>query len=415
MGTHTPTTLLTLTLPDELAARRPAMDIFVDTVVLDILRELYVGWDNPLMPLGVAVGRLSKCSRSLRELLQQDNNTLREAAEDYKKLRRKTNLQMHYGLSCKRLDDSDAKALARLFTAVSQDSSLLTDDEVTVGNLVHLSVDNRNIGDVGLAALAHALALANGALPSLHWVTSVMGLLSNNEIGKIDLIAQAEASAGEAPEPWAVHVDQASGRTFYHNPITEVTQWCHPGGAVVNLTHLFLSTNNIGDAGLTAFATKLRNGTLGNLVGLHLNNNHIGDAGMTALAGAIAGGSLRALVELCLSDNKIGDAGWTEFSRSIASDALGSLVKLVINNNAIGDGGLVSFAEAVRRGSLSKLQHLYFAKNRIGDVGVTSLAGALAGGALANLRMLTVADNDVGNAGVTALASALAGGAKLYT
>ena len=58
-------------------------------------------------------------------------------------------------------------------------------------------------------------------------------------------------------------------------------------GTLSHLTHLNLYSNQIGDAGLTSFATALGKEALPSLPNLNLNGNKIGNAGMVSLAGAI--------------------------------------------------------------------------------------------------------------------------------
>eukprot|EP00966_Prymnesium_polylepis_P100742 2333325-Prymnesium_polylepis.1 len=65
-------------------------------------------------------------------------------------------------------------------------------------------------------------------------------------------------------------------------------------------------------------------GSMGSLQRLGLSSNKIGDTGMTAFADAIKptaenpSGALANLKELWLGSNQIGDAGMIEFSRQIA-------------------------------------------------------------------------------------------------
>ena len=73
------------------------------------------------------------------------------------------------------------------------------------------------------------------------------------------------------------------------------------------------SSNNIGDAGMVAFAHALKpnrmcpTGALSNLAELQLGDiNRMGDAGVTALAGAIASGALASLRTLYVPCGPLG-------------------------------------------------------------------------------------------------------------
>ena len=89
---------------------------------------------------------------------------------------------------------------------------------------------------------------------------------------------------------------------------------------------LQLGGNQIGDAGLAAFAKAVESGALPALEQLELTLNKIGDVGLSALASACASGALPralpALQILQLSGNNIGDAGLTALADACASGAL---------------------------------------------------------------------------------------------
>ena len=52
--------------------------------------------------------------------------------------------------------------------------------------------------------------------------------------------------------------------------------------------------------------------------------------------------------ELWLRDNNIGDAGLTAFAKAVESGALAQLTRLDLDYNSIGDAGLTAFAEAIK-------------------------------------------------------------------
>ena len=179
--------------------------------------------------------------------------------------------------------------------------------------------------------------------------------------------------------------------------------WCLVArGSLGKLKELGLEGNQIGDAGMIAFADAIKvtpenpMGALGKLQTLNLRWNQIGDEGMKAFSDAIAIGSLGNLVDLRLSGNKIGDAGMMPFADAIKptaknpSGALAKLGTLILNSNQIGDDGIKAFSDVIANGALPKLERLWLRGNKIGDAGTTALAGAITSGALGVLKVVFV-------------------------
>lgn len=144
-------------------------------------------------------------------------------------------------------------------------------------------------------------------------------------------------------------------------------------GAMAQLTHLYLGENAIGDAGMTAFAEALKSpiGALGLCMFISLRSNNIGDVGMQAFSEAIRSGALPRLKTLWVNGNKIGDAGLTAFAQACrASGALGSCTFVDLGANDIGDVGMQPFCDAIRSGALPALQNVYLGANPGDDVPV---------------------------------------------
>lgn len=74
------------------------------------------------------------------------------------------------------------------------------------------------------------------------------------------------------------------------------------GIALEKLTHLSLSSNQIGSDGMVAFAEAVGSGALPQLKELGIFNNLIGDIGMQSFAGAIGRGALPALKNVLVDD-----------------------------------------------------------------------------------------------------------------
>jgi len=90
----------------------------------------------------------------------------------------------------------------------------------------------------------------------------------------------------------------------------------------------------------------------GRLQRLFLSGNQIGNAGACALATAIQGGALRSLKMLTLDNNEIGDTGALSLFQSFspaegAPLAIDDLKQLLLNNNAINDTSAIALAGAI--------------------------------------------------------------------
>ena len=99
----------------------------------------------------------------------------------------------------------------------------------------------------------------------------------------------------------------------------------------------------------------ISNGALASLEKLYLSNNQIGDAGMQAFSTALAGGALTQLQYLDFECNQIGDAGFESLASACASGAMPQLKQLCLNENQIGDEGLKSLSEALTCGALAQV------------------------------------------------------------
>ena len=175
------------------------------------------------------------------------------------------------------------------------------------------------------------------------------------------------------------------------------------------IQRLDVSANSIGDIGTQAF---LQRGLPTNtrLLSLCLGRNHISDACATALCEALQTGTV-ALKELDLAANQLSDTTAVAIAESLHANK--SLRKLDLSHNRVGDEGAVALSEALlQNGSLTDLR---LASNLVTDEGCSQLARALAkphggfeGGVLVDaLRVLDLGDNKILNPGALALADAL--------
>ncbi|CAM4815343.1 unnamed protein product [Rotaria magnacalcarata] len=163
------------------------------------------------------------------------------------------------------------------------------------------------------------------------------------------------------------------------------------------LTHLYLSSNQIGDAGAQSLADALRENKT--LTELNLRANEIGDAGAQSLADALR--KKKTLNELDLSYNQIGDVGAQSLANVLRENK--TLTNLDLQHNRIGAAGAQSLADALQENkTLIKLNLTY---NQIGDAGAQSFADALR--ANRTLNELHLRGNEIGDAGAQSFADAL--------
>ena len=178
-------------------------------------------------------------------------------------------------------------------------------------------------------------------------------------------------------------------------------------GALANLQKLSIASNQCGDEGLLALSATL--------APQQYSSSQTG-ASLPALSGfniSSASAGLTRLSHLDLSHNRIGDAGMGFLSDAIRQGGLQKLAKLYANQNRIGDRGVVAFARAAAAaaGKLASMEELWLSNNQLTSEGAGALFAAFSTGAMPLLGDLRLQFNSVDDAGVAALAEVAAGGA----
>jgi hypothetical protein len=122
-----------------------------------------------------------------------------------------------------------------------------------------------------------------------------------------------------------------------------------------DLVHLDLSSNPLGDEGISALVKAL--GRDSRLKDLYLSGCHVGDHGAGELATALTG-SLQALSILCLSNNKIANAGAKEIGAALKRSGR-KLEKLLLNDNALEEAGALAILDCASEVDVTG-NHIFF-------------------------------------------------------
>ena len=197
-------------------------------------------------------------------------------------------------------------------------------------------------------------------------------------------------------------------------------------GALASLEKLFLTSNGIGDEGMSALAKAITpdkdgKGALASLKELQLGGNQIGDDGLKALAEACASGALDKLTVLHLGGgNQITDDGFATLMPFLKKGGeLSNLTKFSIGSG-VTDKGMKEFADILSSGALASLEKLLLNDNGIGDEGMSALAKAITPdkdgkGALAPGAIVFLSGNNATETGKQAmLDAAKARGLRVY-
>jgi hypothetical protein len=156
-----------------------------------------------------------------------------------------------------------------------------------------------------------------------------------------------------------------------------------------NMKQIYLSNNDIGDAGCTDISRAAAK--LPNFEVLYLARNHISDAGVRDIAHALAGTDIWQLV---LTENQFGDAGAIAIAEKVASDpsAFARLRWLFLDSSRIGDEGIDALSKAMVVG-LHGIERLALQNCQFTNAGLASLADAIEHGALPHCEFLYVQNN----------------------
>ena len=165
---------------------------------------------------------------------------------------------------------------------------------------------------------------------------------------------------------------------------------------------LDLSGNQITDAGVVSLCQALQTPTC-KVTTLNLSGNQITDAGVVILCQALQTPTCK-VTTLYLSDNQITDAGVFSLCQALQTPTC-KVTKLDLSNNQITDAGVFSLCQALQTPTC-KVTTLYLRNNQITDAGVFSLCQALQT-PTCKVTKLDLSNNQITDAGVFSLCQAL--------
>ena len=157
----------------------------------------------------------------------------------------------------------------------------------------------------------------------------------------------------------------------------------------INMKQIYLSNNDIGDAGCTEICKAAKD--LPNFDLLYIARNHIGDAGVKAVAEQLCNTKIWQLV---LTENTFGNDGAAALAKCGADPkAFPGLRWLFLDNTNVGDKGVEALAKAMVTGFRS-VERLALQNTKLTNKGLKHLAEALAKGGLPACEYLYVQNND---------------------
>lgn len=296
--------------------------------------------------------------------------------------------------------DEDPHSAATLFGVLQQldeapPSAPIAEtiDALLASHPAAVSLGERGLGDDGVGLLASAVAAAATAIDH---VTSLS--LRRNDVGDARSVA---AVCMALPRLESLDL---SGNRIIGDGLSSVA-----ASLPASLTMCDLSSNAFGDAGVAALGAALAGGAVPRLRSLYLDRVDGGNDGVVALARGVAArhGLLAQLSELWLSNNQIGDAGAAALFAALGAGALPSLGDLRLQFNTLGDASAATLADALTRGALSCCWYLGLSDNAFTDAGLEALVSAVRAGALPRLEFCTATGRATSDAAHQVLQDAL--------
>ncbi|CAM6127013.1 unnamed protein product [Calypogeia fissa] len=300
-----------------------------------------------------------------------------------------------------------------------------------VPKLERLSLEANDIGHDGIAAIGAAIGCGN--------LTSLKILqLSWNQIGEQGCKKLADGFLGAKPSKTKAATAVANNFSFEFWTLKKSRSRTlrrsgsvnrEAGGVTGNSDHedfsddqmgmksfktaphlhtLWLSGNNIGDAGAKALAEVFESGHCPALRVLRLFRNEIKADGAQALAKALKSGSFTRLEALNLGQNPITGDGTMALVSAFESHKLLGLKEVGLSFiPSMTAEGCISLARVIREGHLPALESLYLHRNFIGNDAAIALWRAFGSGRARQLKILDLEGNHIQATGITELHNVL--------
>ncbi|EAR96343.2 hypothetical protein TTHERM_00189120 (macronuclear) [Tetrahymena thermophila SB210] len=255
-------------------------------------------------------------------------------------------------------------------------------------SLIHLDVSGNNIGPEGFEVLFRSL-IYNCTLISLD-VASKDGL-NRNRIGQIGADQLEKLLRFNS----SIQFLNLCGTSINNDQLKLIMKGLNDGKS---LTMIDISQNDLDSNAAEIIVSNIQNS---NITELYMSSNQIGDVGLSYFQDVGLHSKLYPLETLDLSQNKITTRGLAGFFQSMHKNQ--NLHKLILNDNNFQGIQMNKIAEFLHENT--GIQHLSFERCEIQPEGVSSIAYGLEKNK--NLTYLNLKENKVRNQGAKSLAEAL--------
>ncbi|CAE7598878.1 NLRC3 [Symbiodinium sp. CCMP2456] len=303
-------------------------------------------------------------------------------------------------LSCKRLGDSDAEALAEAIkVSPSIESIDLSSNQIgdmgakalaeackVSSSIRRIELASNHIGDAGAQAFAEAIRASH----SLIYIDLTFNKMKDQGVKAVSDAVRDSSSNKEAFLEGNV-IQDATIKALQAAKVISVIRFKEAPAEVrlrdmlladpdaialaeaikmkSSIRKLDLRWNQIGDCGARALVEAIK--VTPSIESIDLRSNQIGDAGAQLLAEVIRSSSLLTWIEV--SSNRIGDVGTQALAEVLASNS--SITEINLQHNKIGDAGVQALAEVFKvHCSIKKID---LSRNKVGLVGAQALAKAM--------------------------------------
>ncbi|KAL3694275.1 hypothetical protein R1sor_007926 [Riccia sorocarpa] len=237
-------------------------------------------------------------------------------------------------------------------TLIEEKEMLEFSQAIKKGNLGRVFVLKLvNCGLRAPAAKHLADAIESGKLSCLHTLH-----LESNDIGDVGLYAIAGALAGgHVPALKSLHLGPKTDGFKLEG--AEALGLAFTSGHLATLEDLMLQ-RLVEEKGLITIMRALETGVRGCLKSLCVWGSTLGVEGARAIASALMSHFFYSLLSLDLSFNKMGDEGLIALSGAFRSNNLNNLQVLTLNSIGMGEKGLLEMASLLEEGHLHSLRIL---------------------------------------------------------